>query len=215
MSGVCIAGLGHAAQEVATVGRKLAAHRVTHEKPVAMLQRVSYSPEVAREQVLELVASVPDPLRQVHNGAIKLSPEMVAALKERTRSWHFVPRQPVKEPGQSPIEQALGHPNYSDGFHKSHKPPGKYEPVPYAERNHDWSHSSQHARSIPELEDHIAKLREERQQVCYEAEAVRDWLHEREADYHKLKDTARGAGTDKLQTEKRYLEVLSHWYLAT
>ena len=66
MSGVCIAGLGHAAQEVATVGRKRAVHRVTHEKPVAMLQRVSYSPEVAREQVLELLASVPDPLSQVH-----------------------------------------------------------------------------------------------------------------------------------------------------
>ena len=214
MSGVCIAGLGHAAQEVATVGRKLAVHRVTHEKPVAMLQRVSYSPEVAREQVLDLLASVPDPLRQVRTGAIKLSPEMIAALIERETSWSFGPRQPAKDP-QIANEELHKNPNYSDGFHKTHKPLDKYEPVPYAERNYDWSHSSRLARAIPELEDHIAKLRVQRQRVCKEAESVRDWLHEREAAYFNLKATATGNETDKLQTDKHYLEVLSHWYLAT
>ncbi|GAB7328283.1 hypothetical protein MBLNU13_g00289t1 [Cladosporium sp. NU13] len=123
---------------------------------------------------------------------------MVAALKERSTSWSFGPHAPVKD-SQIAIEQ----------------PPGKYEPVPYAERNYDWSHSSQHARAIPELESHIVKLREQRQQVCQEAEAVRDWLHERETEYHKLKDTASDIEIDKLQTEKHYLEVSSHWYLVT
>jgi hypothetical protein len=51
--------------------------------------------------------------------------------------------------------------------------------------------------------------------VCKEAEAVRDWLREREAAYYKLKATPSGVDTDKLQTEKFYLEILSHCYLAT
>ena len=61
----------------------------------------------------------------------------------------------------------------------------------------------------------MAKLREGRQQVCKEAEAVRDWLRERETEYYKLKDTASGIDTEKLQSEKHYLEVLGHWYLVT
>ena len=120
----------------------------------------------------------------------------------------------MKDP-QAGNEELLENPNYSDGFHKTHKPSDKYEPVPYAERNYDWSHSSHLARAIPELEDHIAKLRVQRQQVCKEAETMRDWLHEREAAYYNLKATATGNETDKLQTEKHYLEVLSQWYLAT
>lgn len=95
MSGIWIAGWGHTAQEVATVGAKLHLHRATHERFVTNLQRVSYKPEVAREVVLDLVSSLPEALQQAQMGAIKLSPEMVTALKERSQSRGFGPRKPV------------------------------------------------------------------------------------------------------------------------
>ena len=63
MSGIWIAGCGHAAQEVATVGAKLSLHRATHERAVTMIQRVSYQPEVAREAVLDLLTSAPGALQ--------------------------------------------------------------------------------------------------------------------------------------------------------
>lgn len=175
MSGIWIAGWGHTAQEVATVGAKLHLHRSTHERSVAALQRVSYQPEVAREVVLDLVASLPGALQQAQIGAIKLSPEMVTALRERTTSRGFGPRKPMNT-APTVVEHLLNDPNYSDGFHKTQKLPGKHEPEPYAKRNYGWSQQPQHARTVASLEEHIIELRKKRQHLCKEAEAVRTWF---------------------------------------
>jgi len=215
MSGIWIAGWGYTAQEVSTVGPKLALHRATHERSVAMLQKVSYQPEVVREAVLDLVAPVPGVLQQVQIGTIKLSPEMIPALKERTTLWSFGPREPVKS-SQSLAEQILECPNYSDGFHKTHKPPGSVEPVPYSTRNYDWSQQPQHARTIASLEEHIAELRKKRQQLCREAEAVRTWLQQREAKFYTERlNAVSDVEISALKPEKHYLEKLGYWYLST
>lgn len=215
MSGIWIAGWGHAAQEVATMGVKLALHQERHKKPVNMIQRVSYQPEVAREAVLDLLTSAPGALEQVQIGTIKLSPDIVAALKERATSWSFGPRGPVND-SQTLVEQILDYPNYSDGFHKTHKPADSIDPVPYSTRNYNWSRSPQHAGTIYDLEKHITELRKKRQQRSNEAEAVRTWLQQREADFYTQK---RKAATDAeiraLKPEQHYLEKLGFWYLST
>jgi hypothetical protein len=161
------------------------------------------------------VTSVPGALQQVQTGTIKLSPEMIAAIKERTTIRSFAPREPVKS-SQSPVEQILEYPNYSDDFHKTHKPPGSVEPVPYSTRNYDWSQQPQHARTIASLEEHIAELRKKRQQLSREAEAVRTWLQQREAKFYteKLK-AASDVEISTLKPEQLYLEKLGYWYLST
>lgn len=178
-------------------------------------QRVSYEPEVVREVVLDIVASLPGALHQAQIGTIKLSPEMVAALKERTTPRHFTPRGPVRDP-QTVVEQILDYPNHSDGFHKTHKPLGSVEPVPYSSRNYGWSRSPEHIGTIYDLEQHIAELRKKRQQLCNEAEAVRAWLQQREAAFYtqKLK-AATDAEINALKPERNYLQKLGHWYLST
>ena len=215
MSGIWIASCGHAAQEVATVGAKHVLHRATYERSVANLQRVSYQPEVAREVVLDLVASIPEAIRQVQTGTIKLSPEIVAALLERTATRAFGPREPVSS-SQSPFERMFEDPNYSDDFHRTHKPPGSVKPVPYSTRNYDWSQQPQHARTIASLEEHIAELRKKRQQLCREAEAIRTWLQQREARFYAVKlKAASDVEISALKPEERYLEKLGYWYLST
>ena len=215
MSGIWIAGWCHAAQEVATVGAKLALHRATHDRSVANSQRVSYQPEVMREVVLDLVTSLPGAIRQVQTGTIKLSPEMVAALKERTTIRPVGPREPVNS-SQSFVEQILEYPNYSDDFHKTHKPPGSVKPEPYSTRNYDWSQQPQHPRTISSLEEHIEELRKKRQQLCHEAESVRSWLQQREAQFYTAKlKAASDVEISMLKPGQLYLEKLGYWYLST
>ena len=209
MSGVWVGGWGFFAQEIATVGPKLIVQRTTQDKPIRMLQKASYQPEVLREALLDFLNSEPGALTHVQRGMIKLSPEMVDALRESATLRPYDHRKP-KDASQTAIERFLKAPNQSDSFHKTHQPPGKYEPVPYPERNYDWSCSSLPARAIPELEEHITQLRSQRQQICKEAEAVRNWLREREAAYHKLKSAASGLEPNELRIEKLYLEVLGH-----
>jgi hypothetical protein len=215
MSGIWIAGWGHTAQQMVTVGPKLHLHRATHERFVAKLQSVSYQPEIAREVVLDLVSSLPGALQQAQIGAIKLSPELVTALKERTTSRGFGPRKPVSS-APTVVDHLLNDPNYSDDFHKTQRLPGKHEPEPYAKRNHDWSQQPQHARTIPSLEEHIAELRKKRQQLSKEAEAIRAWFQQREATFYTEKlNAASDTEISALKPEQLYLERLGYWYLST
>jgi len=113
----------------------------------------------------------------------KLNPEMVAAVKARTTSRFSSLREPGNR-SQTAAEQIPNQVNYSDVFHKTRKLPGSLELVPYSTRNYDWSLHPQHAEAIPELEQHIVELRKKRQQLSNEAETVRDWLSEQEAEFY-------------------------------
>jgi hypothetical protein len=215
MSGIWLAGWGHTAQQMVAVGPKLHLHRATHETAVASLQKVSYQPEIAREAVLDLVSSLPGVLQQAQIGAIKLSPELVTALKERTMSRGFGPRKPVNS-APTVADHLLSDPNYSDHFHKTQRLPGKHEPEPYAKRNYGWSQQPQHARTIPSLEEHIAELRKKRQQLCKEAETIRTWFQQREATFYTEKlNAASDTEISALKPEQLYLERLGYWYLST
>jgi hypothetical protein len=165
--------------------------------------------------VLDLVSSLPGALQQAQIGAIKLSPELVTALKERTTSRGFGPRKPVNSTPAF-VDHLLNDPNYSDDFHKTQRLPGKHEPEPYAKRNYGWSQQPQHARTIASLEEHIAELRKKRRQLCKGAETIRTWFQQREATFYteKLK-AASGIEISALKLEQLYLERLGYWYLST
>lgn len=166
--------------------------------------------------MLDILTSIPGALTQAQIGAIKISPEMIAALKERTNLRLLGPRSSTKvaDGQENIVELILDLSNASDDFHRTLTPPGEFEPVPYASRNYDWSCSPQQAQAVPELERHIAKLRKQRQQLCNEAESVRDWLYKREAAFYRLEATS-GAETSELKVEKNYLTMLGRWYLST
>lgn len=99
-------------------------------------------------------------------------------------------------------------PDESNGPHKTLTPCGESEPVPYASRKYDWV--PEQPGAARELEDHIRKLQVKRRQASDEAEAVWQWLSERELEYYRLKAKAK-AGSDVrgLTTMKRYLETVS------
>jgi hypothetical protein len=163
MSGACLAGFGLVAQKVTTRGWHSVSMAAMRDKQIADLQKASYQPEVAREMVLDALSSmgVLAVLREVQIGKIKLSPELVDALKEITTPRLVRPRSGSRS--QTAVEQILSASNHSDGFHKTHRLPGTFEPVPYSERNYDWSCEPQQHKAIPELEKHIVELRKQRQ----------------------------------------------------
>jgi hypothetical protein len=150
MSGVYLAGFGHTVQKVATEGTSSISVAAIRERQLTGLQKASYQPEVAQEILLDALNSIGGSgvLKEVQVGRIKLSPDTVAALRDRTVSQTYGPAKYV-DASQTAVQQALSSPNYSDAFHKTTKVLGSTEPVPYASRNYDWSYSLQRSGTIP------------------------------------------------------------------
>jgi hypothetical protein len=203
IAGVGLANVCYAVQAVATLGKQALAYRSTETKQKLFLQKLSYRPEIEREFNLHILGYVQDPVTLLQLGFLKLSSEIVLALKKR-QTFHN-PHFP---------NLILDPPNDSDAFHKTYTPQGKAEPVPYAARNYDWSGSLQQGNSTPALEQHIVDLRKRRQQTCEEAESLRAWLYDREVAFYKLKDLPT-TNTYELKRQQKYLEVLARYHLAT
>lgn len=204
IEGSFIGNFGFAAWEIRSRG--LRDYILGEQNQVAALQRVSYMPEVIRELFLGQINPY-EVIGALKKGDIKLSPELIVGLKDRIRPVTEEAVMRARESKTNQIEALFRTPNNSNGPHKTVTPSGESETVPYAERNYDWTPNR--AGAVSELSDHIRKLQAQRQQACDEAEAVWDWLSERELEYYKQKARAEaGSEVKGLKTMKTYLETL-------
>jgi hypothetical protein len=83
IAGVGLANVCYAVQAVATLGKQALAYRSTETKQKLFLQKLSYRPEIEREFNLHILGYVQDPVTLLQLGFLKLSPEIVLALKKR------------------------------------------------------------------------------------------------------------------------------------
>jgi hypothetical protein len=203
IAGVGLASIGYWAQAFATMGKQALTYHSTKTKKKLFLQKLSYKPEIEREINLHVLGFVQDPMTLLQLGVLKMSPEIVLALKKR---------KTLVSGEQDVIKLSVDPPNDPDAFHKTHTPQDEAEPVPYAARNYDWSGSPQQGNSTLALEQHIADLRKRRQQACEQAEALRAWLYDREVDFYKLKELPDSNPND-LKSQQKYLEVLARYHL--
>lgn len=97
-------------------------------------------------------------------------------------------------------------PNHSDGPHLTIPLDGEVEPVPYANTNYTWF--APEVRAVPELEAHIERLRQLRQNLAQEAEVLWHWLARKEAEFYDILSRS-SPNSDVAVAARRYVETLA------